>query len=41
MLKDRKEPLSVLNAHSVAYLVVGGHAVNVHGVPRSTKDLDR
>ncbi len=40
MLKDHKELLSVLNAHKVDYLVVGGHAVNAHGVPRSTKDLD-
>ncbi len=40
MLKDQKELLSVFNAHRVEYLVVGGHAVNAHGVPRTTKDLD-
>ena len=40
MLKDQKELLSVFNAHSVEYLIVGGHAVNAHGVPRTTKDLD-
>ncbi len=40
MLKDQIELLSALNAHGVEYLIVGGHAVNAHGVPRSTKDLD-
>ncbi len=40
MLKDQKELLSAFNAHGVEYLVVGGHAVNAHGVPRTTKDLD-
>ncbi len=29
-----------LNNHNVRYLVVGGLAVNVYGVPRSTKDMD-
>jgi Nucleotidyl transferase of unknown function (DUF2204) len=40
MLKDQKELLSEFNAHGVEYLIVGGHAVNLHGVPRTTKDLD-
>ena len=40
MLKDQKELLSEFNAHGVEYLIVGGHAVNAHGVPRTTKDLD-
>ena len=40
MLKDQKELLSGFNAHDVEYLIVGGHAVNAHGVPRTTKDLD-
>jgi hypothetical protein len=40
MFKDFKELLSVLNAHSVRYLVIGGQAVNVHAQPRATKDLD-
>src|SRR5690349_20452283 len=29
-----------LNRHGVRYLVVGGVAVNLSGVPRMTKDLD-
>lgn len=40
MLKDQKELLSVFNAHSVEYLVVGGHAAIAYGVARLTKDLD-
>ena len=40
MLKDQKELLSVFNAHSVDYLVVGGHAAIAYGVARLTKDLD-
>jgi hypothetical protein len=40
MLKDQKELLFEFNAHGVEYLIVGGHAVNAHGVPRTTKDLD-
>ena len=40
MFKDFKELLSVLNAHSVRYLVIGGYAVSVHTQPRATKDLD-
>jgi hypothetical protein len=35
-----KELLSVLNAHSVKYLVVGAYAVSAHAQPRATKDLD-
>ena len=40
MLKDQKELLSVFNAHSVVYLVVGGHAAIAYGVARLTKHLD-
>ena len=40
MLDDFKELLSVFNAHSVKYLVVGGYAVSFHAQPRATKDLD-
>jgi hypothetical protein len=40
MLKDQKELLELFNAHSVKYLVVGGHAVGIHAEPRGTKDLD-
>jgi len=29
-----------LNAKSVRYLVVGGHAVSLHAQPRTTKDID-
>jgi hypothetical protein len=40
MLKDHRDMLISLNAHSVDYLVIGGHAVSVHAEPRGTKDLD-
>jgi hypothetical protein len=32
--------LCAFNAEGVEYLVVGGQAVNAHGAPRLTKDLD-
>lgn len=37
---DFRELLSLLNAHSVKYLLVGGYAVGAHGFPRYTGDLD-
>jgi hypothetical protein len=40
MFQDFKELLSVLNAHHVKYLIVGGYAVSLHAEPRATKDLD-
>lgn len=40
MFDDFKELLSVFNAHSVKYLVVGGYAVSFHAQPRATKDMD-
>ena len=40
MLRDQKDLLCAFNAEDVEYPVVGGHAVNAHGVPRLTKDLD-
>jgi hypothetical protein len=40
MLRDQRDLLCAFNAEGVEYLVVGGHAVNAHGVPRLTKDLD-
>ena len=41
VLPLQTEPiLAVLETHDVAFIVVGGYAVNVHGVVRSTKDLD-
>src|SRR6202451_2638995 len=38
MFDDFKELLSVFNAHSVKYLIVGGYAVSFHAQPRATKD---
>jgi hypothetical protein len=38
--QDFKEFVSLLNAHGVEYLIVGGYAVGVHGHPRYTGDLD-
>ena len=40
MNSDFKDLLSILNAHHVRYLVVGGHAVMKYTEPRYTKDLD-
>ena len=40
MDRDLEELLSALIAHSVRYVVVGGHAIAVHAQPRATKDLD-
>ncbi len=37
---DWREFLSLLNAHRVRYVVVGAHALAVHGQPRFTGDLD-
>ena len=37
---DFKEFIELLNTHEVAYLVVGGYAVAMHGHPRYTKDID-
>ncbi len=38
--KDFKEFIELLNEHDVRYLVVGGYAVNFHGYPRYTRDID-
>ncbi len=40
MLAEFKELLSIFNARSVRYLVVGGHAVSLHAQPRTTQDID-
>jgi hypothetical protein len=40
MYPDFKELLSVLNAYSVKYLVVGAYAVSIHAQSRATKDID-
>lgn len=37
---DLRELFSVLNAHGVKFLVVGGYAFGVWAEPRATKDLD-
>jgi hypothetical protein len=37
---DFKEFLSLLNAHGVKYLLIGGYAVGYHGYPRATGDMD-
>jgi len=31
---------SLLNRHEVHYLVVGGHALILHGLVRTTEDVD-
>lgn len=37
---DFKDFLSLLNAHRVEYLLIGGYAVGYHGYPPATVDLD-
>ena len=37
---DFKEFLKLLNSNQVAYLVIGGYAINYYGFPRATGDLD-
>ena len=38
--KDFVEFIKCLNDHKVDYLLVGGHALAFHGLPRFTKDID-
>jgi hypothetical protein len=38
--QDFKEFITLLNAHKVECLVVGGYAVAIHGFPRTTGDID-
>lgn len=38
--KDFKEFLKLLNENRVKYLLIGGYAVNIHGYPRFTGDID-
>lgn len=38
--QDFKEFIGLLNKFKVRYLIVGGYAVNLHGYPRYTKDID-
>jgi hypothetical protein len=40
MFDEFKELLSIFNARSVRYVVVGGYAVSLHAQPRSTQDID-
>jgi predicted nucleotidyltransferase len=40
MTGDFKDLLRALNANGAKYLIIGGHALAVHLVPRMTKDLD-
>jgi predicted nucleotidyltransferase len=37
---DFKEFIVSLNDNSVDYLIVGGYALAVHGIPRYTQDID-
>ena len=37
---DFKEFFRLLNSHQVRYLLVGGYAVNLHGLSRYTGDMD-
>ena len=37
---DFKEFLQLMNSKSVEYLPVGGYAVDYHGYPRATGDMD-
>lgn len=37
---DFSEFLRLLNENGVEYLVIGGYAVNFHGYPRTTDDMD-
>lgn len=40
MLPEFNELLSIFNAKSVRYLIVGGYAVSWHAQPRTTQDID-
>lgn len=40
MLSRLKDVFASLNSHDVKYLVIGGTAAVLHGVPRATFDLD-
>lgn len=40
MNEDFRDMLAALVAHQCRFLVVGAHAMAVHGVPRATGDID-
>jgi hypothetical protein len=37
---DFRDLLAAFAAHQVRFLIVGAHALAVHGIPRATGDLD-
>lgn len=37
---DWKEFLKLLNSRGVEYVIVGAHALALHGIPRYTRDID-
>lgn len=37
---DWRELIALLSSHRVRFLIVGAHALAVHGRPRATQDLD-
>ena len=40
MIDDFRDVLREFVAHQVVFLIVGAHALAVHGIPRATGDLD-
>lgn len=40
LLPDWREFIELLNSHGVEYVIVGAWARSLHGVPRSTGDID-
>jgi hypothetical protein len=40
LTQDFKEFLRLLHSEQIEYLLIGGYAVGLYGVPRPTKDLD-
>jgi hypothetical protein len=39
-MPDDLELFDLLRRHGVDFVIVGGHAVNVHGYRRATEDID-
>jgi len=39
-MTDYLEIFSQLNANKIKYIIVGGLAINIHGIPRATYDID-
>ena len=37
---DMKDLISLFHKHDIAYVLVGGFAVNYYGYPRMTQDID-